>query len=289
MVWLIGNKGMLGSDIESLLKAGNIEFVASDREVDITNEAVLQEFAADKKISWIINCSAYTAVDKAEDEADLCYKINRDGVRNIAFVADKIGAKVVHISTDYVFDGKSKKPLTEDDTPSPVSVYGKSKLAGEDEIKNITRKYFIIRTAWLYGKNGNNFVYTMLRLFNERDTVKVVNDQHGTPTYTIDLASLIINIIKTNSDKYGVYHFSNEGDITWFDFASKIYEMAKGIKLIRKDVSVLPITTDAYPTKAVRPAYSLLDKSKVKNTFGYDVKGWEESLYDFLKVYKSSI
>jgi dTDP-4-dehydrorhamnose reductase len=286
MIWLIGNKGMLGTDIENDLRTNNIEFIVSDREVDITDYKAIKTFAKDKNVDWIINCSAYTAVDKAEDETELCYKINAEGVLNIAKLALELDAKLIHISTDYVFDGTKKEEYHESDKTNPISVYGKSKLLGEKNITDTMKKYFIIRTAWLYGKNGNNFPFTMIRLFKEREIVKVVNDQFGSPTYTKDLSKCILKIISSNSTDFSIYHFTNEGKTTWFEFANKIFSMALKENILTKDIQILPIKTEEYPTKATRPQNSHLSKEKIKKTFSISVRNWEEALTDFIKEIK---
>ena len=282
MIWLIGNRGMLGHDVENALIHGNMDYVATDTDVDITDYVALKDFVKAKKIDWIINCSAYTAVDKAEDESEKVFKINADGVLNIAKVAKKQDARLIHISTDYVFDGNKKEAYTEDDLTNPIGAYGKSKLEGENNIRATLNKYFIIRTAWLYGKNGNNFVNTMLKLFNERGKVKVVSDQFGSPTYAVDFANIIFMIVSKNSKDYGIYHFTNEGRISWFDFANEIYRIAKGLDLIKRDVKITPVSTEEYPTKAKRPINSYLSKEKIKKTFGIKIRKWDEALNEFL-------
>ena len=286
MIWLIGNKGMLGNDVEKLLKERGLTYWASDKEVDIGDYKALEKFGKDKKIKWIINCSGYTKVDKAEEEIDKVFRINKDGVRNIALFSAKSQIKLIHISTDYVFDGLQKAPFvySEDDETNPINIYGKSKLAGEEEIKKILEKYFIIRTAWLYGLKGNNFVYTMLRLFKERDAVKVVEDQWGSPTYTVDLAKVILKIIEDNSINYGIYHFTNEGVTNWYEFARTIYKKDKRLGLIEdnKKVEIQPIKTEDYPTAAKRPRYSVLSKNKIKREFNIKIRDWDKALEDFL-------
>ena len=227
MIWLIGNKGMLGSDLEIKVRDAGIEYFASDIEIDITNIESMRKYLKDKKIKWIINCSAYTAVDKAEDEPEKAFKINSEGVLNIARLAKENNAVLIHISTDYVFDGNKEGAYTEEDKTNPVGVYGKSKLEGERNIVKALPEYFIIRTAWLYGRNGNNFVHTMLRLFSDRNELKVVQDQFGSPTNAKDLADVIVNIVKNNSDKHGIYNFTNNGRTNWYEFASTIYELAR--------------------------------------------------------------
>ena len=286
MIWLIGNKGMLGNDVEKLLKERGLTYWGSDKEVDISDYKVLEKFGKDKKIKWVINCAGYTKVDKAEEEIDEAFRINKDGVRNIALFSAKRQIRLIHISTDYVFDGLQKAPFvySEDDETNPINIYGKSKLAGEQEIKEVFEKYFIIRTAWLYGLQGNNFVYTMLKLFKEKEVVKVVKDQRGSPTYTVDLAKGILKIIEDNSVSYGLYHFTNEGVANWYEFARTIYKKAKRLGLIEgnKKVVIKPIETEDYPTKALRPRYSVLSKEKIKKEFSLKIRDWDKALEDFL-------
>jgi len=288
MIWLIGNKGMLGSDIEKLLKKREMVYCASDREVDIIDYKALDKYVKDKEISWIINCAGYTRVDKAEEEINEAFRINKDGVRNIALFSAKRQIRLIHISTDYVFDGRKERAesYSEDDKTNPINIYGKSKLAGEKEIEEISEEYFIIRTAWLYGKQGNNFVYTMLRLFKESDLVKVVEDQWGSPTYTVDLAEAILKIIENDSKKYGIYHFTNEGITSWCEFARTIYNKAKRLGLIEdnKKVVIQPVKTEDYPTTAERPKYSVLSKEKIKKEFSLKIRNWEDALEDFLNT-----
>jgi dTDP-4-dehydrorhamnose reductase len=287
MIWLIGNKGMLGNDVEKLLKERGLTYWASDKEVDISDYKALEKFGKDKKIKWVINCAGYTKVDKAEEEIDEAFKINKDGVRNIALFSAKSQIRLIHISTDYVFDGRQEGGAVayrEDDENSPINIYGKSKLAGEEEIKKTLKEYFIIRTAWLYGAKGNNFVYTMLRLFKERNLVKVVDDQWGSPTYTVDLAGAILKIIEDDSVSYGIYHFTNEGVTSWYEFARTIYKKAKklGLTESNKKVGIQLIKTEDYPTAARRPRYSALSKEKIKREFNLKIRDWDKALEDFL-------
>lgn len=287
MIWLVGNKGMLGNDIEKLLKERGLTYWATDKEVDIGDYKALEKFGKDKKIKWIINCAGYTKVDKAEEEVDEAFRINRDGVRNIALFSAKRQIRLIHISTDYVFNGNKEEPFPykEDDETNPINVYGESKLAGEKEIEKNLDEYFIIRTAWLYGLKGNNFVYTMLKLFKERDLVKVVDDQWGSPTYTVDLAGAILKIIEDDSVSYGIYHFTNEGVTSWYEFAKAIYDRGKRLGLIEghKKVEIQPIKTEDYPTAAKRPKYSVLSKEKIKRELNIKIPYWRESLEKCLK------
>jgi len=288
MIWLIGNKGMLGNDVEKLLKERGLTYWVSDKEVDISDCKTLEKFGKDKKIKWVINCAGYTKVDKAEEEIDEVFRINKDGVRNIALFSAKRQVKLIHISTDYVFDSWQEEggavAYREDDKTNPINIYGKSKLAGEEEIKRILEEFFIIRTAWLYGLKGNNFVYTMLRLFKEKDIVKVVDDQWGSPTYTVDLAGAILKMIEDDSVSYGIYHFTNEGVTSWYEFARTIYKRAKRLGLIEdnKKVKIQPIKTVDYPTDALRPKYSVLSKGKIKREFDLKIRDWDKALEDFL-------
>ncbi len=288
MIWLIGNKGMLGSDVELLLNENRFDYLSSDIEVDITRYEHLRDFVSDKKINWIINCSAYTAVDQAEDEPDKAFQINAEGVSNIARIAKEKNTVLIHISTDYIFDGEKQGPYTEEDEPNPTGVYGKSKHQGELHIQNILKQYYIVRTAWLYGLHGNNFVYTMLKLFNEKESLKVVSDQWGSPTYTKDLAEAIIKIVNNKSNDYGIYHFTNEGRTNWYDFAKSIYTRAKEIGIITRHIDLLPVTTAEYPTKAKRPRNSYLSKDKIKSIFDIHINRWEDALNTFLNKVKSA-
>ncbi len=288
MIWLIGNKGMLGSDVEGALINNQFTYFASDLDTDITDINSLKSFASGKDIQWVINCSAYTAVDNAEDDSETAFRINAEGVRNVALVAKEIDAVLIHISTDYVFDGTKEGEYYEDDSTVPTGVYGKSKLRGEEYISEIIEKFFIIRTSWLYGEKGNNFINTMLRLFNERDEVSVVSDQWGSPTYTVDLASFIIEIIRTKSSNFGIYHFSCEGRINWHEFASYIYHKSGELNLIDKEVVVKAIPTSGFPTKAQRPENSYLSKEKVRKAFGFVIPGWKDSVDRYLNNMKRS-
>ncbi len=286
MIWLIGSKGMLGTDVESKLKEKNFDFIASDREIDITDLEIVQNFIRNKEIDYIINCSAYTNVDKAESETEKAYKINADGVKNLAVTAKDINAILIHISTDYVYDGRKKSSYVETDKTNPLSVYGKSKLQGEKYIIETLEKYFIIRTAWLYGENGNNFVYTMLKLFKEKEELNIVSDQFGTPTYTNDLADIPVKIIESKNRKFGIYHFTNEGKTSWYEFAAEIYKSAKELDIIKKNIALNPITTDKYPTPATRPKFSILSKEKIKKNLNIKIRIWQEALYEFLNTIK---
>lgn len=284
MLWLIGCKGMLGSEISRQLKENCIEYAGSDIDVDITDPEALEKFASGKEISYIVNCSAYTAVDKAESDAELAERLNVNGPENIARLASKINAKMIHISTDYVFDGSAKVPYTEEVLVNPCTIYGKTKAIGENKVRENLAAHYIIRTAWLYGWAGKNFVYTMIKAMNTHESVKVVNDQMGTPTFAGDLASVIINIIQKDSVPYGTYHCTDLGEISWWDFTNEIKKMGLESGYIQnKDCKVLACSTEDYPTPARRPLYSVLCKDKIQNALGLKLPDWKESLSVFLK------
>lgn len=283
MIWLVGNKGQLGKDIERLLMERQKPFVSSDTEVDIADGTAVERFCAGGEIEWIVNCAAYTAVDRAETEQDKAFSINALGAGNLAEAAKKLGAGLVHISTDYVFDGTKGGAYTEEDSPCPVGVYGKSKLEGETLIRERIDAHYIIRTSWLYGQNGKNFVLTMLRLFNERDEVDVVVDQYGSPTWTVDLAGAILYLVDHGRGKYGTYHYSGEGKTTWHGFAKRIYARARELGVIRKDVVINPIKTSQYRTDAKRPENSYLSKQKIMKTFSIEIPNWGDSLDKFFR------
>ncbi|MDR0824031.1 MAG: dTDP-4-dehydrorhamnose reductase [Prevotella sp.] len=278
-ILVTGANGQLGSELRriSTLHEDNFRFFFTDvAELDITDAAAVDRFVKDNGIRYIINCAAYTAVDKAEDDVDLCFKINRDAVVNLGIAATNNGAKVIHVSTDYVYDGTADQPYIETDAVDPRSVYGKSKLEGEKGLMKACPESIIIRTAWLYSIYGNNFVKTMIKYGKERDSLNVVADQTGTPTNAADLARTIIKILdfsEANGFRDGIYHYSNEGITTWYDFTLAIHKGA-GITTCK----VNPISTDQYPTKATRPKYSVLNKTKIKSTFNLSIPQWEESL-----------
>ena len=265
-ILITGAKGQLGLELTKLLPNAILTDV---NELDITDLNVVQTFVKEHHINTIINCAAYTAVDKAEDDLEMATKINVLGPENLA----KTGCKVIHVSTDYVFDGLGHKPYTPTDETQPISVYGKTKRAGELAVLENASSAIIIRTAWLYSPYGNNFVKTMQRLGAEKESLNVVADQVGSPTYAGDLAKAITEIIpQVKEGQKGVYHFTNEGVCSWYDFARKIMELS-GLKC-----TVNPIPSSAYPTKATRPFYSVLSKESIKQDFGIKIAHWENGL-----------
>lgn len=273
-ILVTGCKGQLGNEIQLLEKenAQHCFFNTDVEELDITDQLAVEQFVAQNKIDGIINCAAYTAVDKAESNKELCTSLNTVAPAYLAAAIEKRNGWMIHISTDYVFDGSKHTPYVEDDTPCPNSVYGSTKLAGELGVRKFCKKSMIIRTAWLYSTFGNNFVKTMIRLGKEKEQLGVIFDQIGTPTYAHDLAVVIMTSINQGI-KPDVYHFSNEGVISWYDFTKAIHRIA-GIKTCH----VKPLHTTEYPTPAFRPAYSVLDKTKIKKAYGIEIPYWEESL-----------
>jgi dTDP-4-dehydrorhamnose reductase len=279
-ILITGANGQLGSELQELFPFyQDFNFFPTDIDtLNLCNKNEIEDFINKNEITYVVNCAAYTAVDKAEDDSEICYRINRDAVKNLAEAARE-KSKIIHISTDYVFDGKAVSPYKETDATHPQSVYGKSKWEGE----RVLPGSIIIRTAWLYSSFGNNFVKTMIRLGKEKAALKVVNDQIGTPTYAADLAKAILDILvfseNTQTFAAGIYHYSNEGICSWYDFCVKIYELLK-----ITSCKVNPVPTSEYPTKAQRPAYSVLDKTKIKETFHLIIPRWEDSLQKCINI-----
>jgi len=276
-ILVTGANGQLGREMNRVLERNcpGITTYTDIDSLDIADSDAVSSFIEKNNFSHIINCAAFTAVDRAETEQALCYRINVDAVQNIAKAASKTGARVIHVSTDYVFDGKSYRPYKESDKVNPVSVYGNSKRKGEMVLLSYCPDAIVLRTAWLYSPHGHNFVKTMLKAGKERPELRVVFDQVGTPTSATDLASAIYSIVNARQWMPGIYHYSDEGAISWYDFAMAIHRIA-GIDTCR----VVPVTTDDYPTPASRPHYSVLDKSKIKSTFDIKIPYWEDSLRD---------
>ena len=278
-ILITGAHGQLGSALSSLLQSTPYNVVCTDYDsLDITNSEAVESFIGEGKFDYIVNCAAYTQVDRAEEDADNADLLNHIAVANIANAALNCGGRVIHISTDYVFDGNHFVPYVESDEPAPRSVYGSTKLAGERDLFDIAPDSIVVRTAWLYSATGNNFVKTMLRLGKEKDSIRVVYDQIGSPTYAPDLASAILSIIESETWVPGVYHFTNEGVISWYDFTKAIFRIS-GVHC-----EVSPILSSEYKTLAVRPHYSVLDKSKIKSVFGVNIPYWEDSLQLCIKL-----
>jgi len=274
-ILVTGANGQLGSELRNVLEqeCPGMTLYTDIDELDLTNGKLVEGFVADNDISHIINCAGYTAVDKAEEDEAACLRVNFEAVKNIANAAYNAGAKVLHISTDYVFDGTSYRPYKESDKVNPVSQYGTSKRKGETVLLALCSNAIIIRTSWLYSPYGHNFVKTMLKLGEEKPSLRVVSDQIGTPTYSLDLARAISSILRARQWAPGTYHYSNEGVCSWYDFAKAIHRLA-GITTCE----VEPILTEDYPTAARRPAFSVLDKTRIKRTYDLKIPHWEESL-----------
>lgn len=276
-VLVTGANGQLGYDVVKELQKQNIECCgASRQDFDIVDFESTENFIKNYMPDAVIHCAAYTAVDKAEDEQGLCYLVNASATENIAEICKKINAKMLYISTDYVFDGTKDGFYEVDDKPNPINVYGKTKLIGEQVVQRILEKYYIVRISWVFGEHGNNFVKTMLRLGKERKEISVVADQYGSPTYTVDLALLLVEMIQT--DKYGIYHATNEGACTWAEFAEEIFKIAD------LNVKVNHIATAEYPTMAKRPMNSRLSKKKLVINNFKTLENWQKDLKKFLNL-----
>ncbi len=273
-ILVTGGNGQLANCIKAIEKEStNLDITYTDSSnLDITNLENVNSFFNQKRFDYCINCAAYTAVDLAESEEKKALLVNEFGVRNLAIACNKFQTVLIHVSTDFVFDGNKNRAYTENDQTNPTGVYGITKLKGELAIKEILANYFIIRTSWLYSEYGNNFMKTMLRISESRNEISVVDDQISTPTYAIDLAKVIFKIINTETNAYGIYHYSNEGVASWYDFAKEIFKQSG------KAITLNKIETKDYPTPAVRPKYSVLNKSKIKANFQLQIPFWRDSL-----------
>ena len=280
-ILVTGANGQLGREMQRLSAVSPNNYTFTDvAELDVTDAGAVRQAVAQTRAEVIVNCAAYTNVERAEEDEAAADRLNRGAAENLARAAEANGATLIHVSTDYVFDGTAHTPYREDMATSPLGAYGRTKLAGEEAVKASGCRYLILRTAWLYSEYGNNFLKTMLRLTSERETLRVVFDQVGTPTYAGDLALAIFSLIETGryAGNEGVYHFTDEGVCSWYDFAVEI-AAAAGHGTCR----IIPCHTSEYPTKATRPAYSVLDKSKIKETFGLEIPHWRESMLYCLK------
>jgi len=282
-ILVTGAAGQLGTDVMAELKKRQIKAIGADMTegqspchiLDITDADAVSAFMSEYKPQSVIHCAAYTAVDKAEDEAEICFKVNAEGTENLARACKDIGAEMIYISTDYVFDGKGDEPYETDAVKAPVSIYGKSKSAGEEAVLKHLEKYYIVRTSWVFGHIGNNFVKTMLKLAQTKDEINVVSDQTGSPTYTPDLAILLCDMAL--SGKYGIYHATNEGFCSWAEFATEIMKQSgSGCK-------INPIPTEQYPTKAIRPKNSGLSKSSLDKSGFARLPEWQDALLRYVK------
>ena len=282
---VFGASGQLGHCIKLVSGGmGITDILFPDEKIaNILDTELLNQLFEKEKPAFVINCAAYTAVDKAEDDVELARKINKDGAANLAELCKTYQTTLIHISTDFVFEGNQASLLKETDVAQPINVYGLTKLEGEKSITETLERYFILRTSWLYSEYGNNFVKTMLKLGKERPALNIIADQIGTPTYAIDLATCILNIIKNENTSYGLYHYSNEGVTSWYDFAKAIFDLSN------VPVKVLPITSNEYPTKAIRPAFSVMDKSKIKIAMNIEIPYWRDSLEKCLNNLSSGV
>lgn len=276
---VFGASGQLGQCLSHLAeerKNSSLIFIPEEK-ANILDLGVLKAIFEEYKPTYCINCAAYTAVDKAEDETELARHVNRDGAENLAKLCLEYSTVLIHISTDFVFAGTGNEPLIEECEPSPVNIYGITKLEGEFAIQSILERYFILRTSWLYSEFGNNFLKTILRLSNEREELRVIWDQVGTPTYAVDLAKCILHLVETKSEAYGLYHYSNEGVTSWYDFAKAILELSK------KSTRLISVRTAEYISKAKRPMYTVMDKAKIKKELGLYIPYWRDSLQECLQ------
>ncbi len=284
-VLVTGASGQLGIDTVVVLERKGHNVLGCNRsQLDITNLEQCQQVIRDFMPDVIVHCAAYTAVDAAESDVDGAYLVNATGSRNIAVAAESIGAKVVYVSTDYVFDGKSEQPYYEYDNTDPQGIYGKSKRAGEMLTQTLSSRYFIVRTSWVYGLHGNNFVKTMLKLGQEKPELKVVHDQKGSPTYTVDLAEFVAELIST--EKYGIYHASNSGACTWYEFTQEIFSQAKQILSSEIIAKLEPCMTADFPRPAPRPANSVMEHLSIRTNGFQDIRHWQEGLTAFLEEYQ---
>jgi len=280
-ILVTGSKGQVGSELQEIAPSYEYNFYFTDRDsLDITDKERIAAFVKDNRVDVIINAAAYTAVDKAEEDRINADKVNHLATKYLAEIAKEKNIKLIHISTDYVFDGKNYKPYNEDDTTNPNGVYGETKLAGEKAMQEVNpQNSIVIRTSWVYSSFGANFVKTMLRLGKEKEQLGVIFDQVGTPTYARDLAKAILDTVpQVNNETVEIYNYSNEGALSWYDFAKEIMRMAK------LDCAINPIETKEYPTPAVRPHYSLLNKAKIKNEFNLTIPYWKDSLDECLRT-----
>lgn len=274
-VLVTGSRGQLGDAIRRRMdRFPAYTFTLTDiDELDLCDKKAVDDFVRRGRYAYIINCAAYTAVDRAESDAERCMRINRDAVGHLATAAREVSARLIHISTDYVFDGRATRPYREDDPTAPTSVYGRTKLAGEHVLlETLPTDAVILRTAWLYSEVGNNFVKTMLRLGAERPEIRVVNDQLGSPTYAGDLAEAVLRVLTAPTFHPGIYHYTDDGVCSWYDFARHILRVAHPTCIVR------PIPTADYPTPAARPAYSVLDKTRIRQAYGVSIPRWQDSL-----------
>jgi dTDP-4-dehydrorhamnose reductase len=282
-IWLVGAAGMLGRQLAAEFSARGLPFLASDREVDIRDVRALAAFVSGWRVAWIVNCAAYTSVDRAEGEPEEALAVNAAGVENLARLAAELQAKLVHFSTDFVFAGDRERAYREEDEPRPLSRYGWSKWQGELRLAACHEKYFLFRVSWLYGIHGANFVHTMLKQFQEKESVRVVSDQFGSPTYAGALAANIAALVASGSERFGTYHYCDRGVISWFDFAAAVLELGTKSGMVRKKIALEAIPTSSFPTRAERPSRAVLDTGKVVCELGFQLRDWRSNLDEFFR------
>jgi len=286
MIWVVGARGMLGQEVVRRLDELGLQHIDSDMECDITQSRAVVSFAEtafgpEHRPRWVINCAAYTAVDQAEDDEESANRVNAQGPANLAAWCRNSGAAFIHVSTDYVFDGTASRPYSEGAAPNPLSVYGRTKVAGERLVQEALSRHIIVRTAWLYGTRGRNFVFTMLKLMQEGSPIRVVDDQHGAPTYAAHLAAALCEFVRRDSNAYGIYHYTNGGETTWYGFAGEIGRRAVDAGLLAATCDIRPVSTEEYRTRARRPGYSVLSTAKIEQELGLDIPSWQRGLEDF--------
>jgi dTDP-4-dehydrorhamnose reductase len=287
MIWLVGDMGMLGKEVAIALEREGLEYIGTDTDVDFTSFDTVKEFCRIHQPEWIINCAAYTAVDRAERESEKAHILNVEGPRNMAVCAEETCSRLIHVSTDYVFGNHGlSRPLEEEDPVDPESVYGKTKWEGEEAVRKELDEHFIVRISWLYGRSGKNFVYTMLKLMGEKEKIKVVNDQWGSPTWAFDVAQLFLHLIRTDSKAYGTFHYSGEGYNTWYDFSLEIQKQALELGLLETQCSIEACDSKEFPTDAKRPSWSVFSKQKIKAKLDIHIPKWQKSLRKFLEQLK---
>ena len=286
-ILVTGANGQLGHETVLMLEAAGHDVIAATRhELDFSKPQQITEGIAGYQADWVINCAAYTQVDKAESDRELAFLVNRDAVKAVAEGVKRYNGKLLHVSTDYVFDGKQSHAYKENDATNPLGIYGQSKLEGEQAIRDVLPEALILRTAWVYGIHGHNFVKTILRLAAEREELSIVDDQIGTPSWTADIAQAMLALIQRNVT--GTCHFTNEGVISWYDFAVAILQLAKKLGYPVKIQKLIPIPSSQYPTPAPRPAFTVLNKEKIRDVLDYDIPHWQASLKTMLEELKSA-
>lgn len=286
-ILITGARGQLGHEMQHMLQNRGWDAIGIGRaEVDFSHPEQVADYIATQRADWVINCAAYTQVDKAEDDAELAFRVNRDAARAVAEGVQRYGGRLLQVSTDFIFNGEQSHPYRETDPAAPLGVYGQSKWEGEQAVLEVLPQAIVLRTAWVYGVHGNNFVKTILRLAAEREELGIIDEQVGSPSWTFDISQAMVALIEQQAT--GIYHFTNEGVASWYDFAQAIVEEARSLEFDLRIKRLKPIPTHAYPTPAARPAYSVLSKEKIRGILDYPVPHWRESLRAMLKELKKT-